>query len=384
MNKPAAAVILAAAATVAPAQMSLVELLPGYTLGQFHGLSADGSTLAVDMFIQDSIGYDAYGWRNDAWESLPRHNQFNHWQGISADGRTTLSESSNWGSNSRLVLVTDGVRKDIDYSHNTQRRTLGALTRDAGTVFYSKHQNGSGSDPDADRTVELFRYQAGGLLGQRIGALPDRYTMVHNLIAGSRDDFFVINAQSSGSITEPGRGRTLIYNTGELIELADLPGTDLGTFRADAMTPDGSVIIGTQTELLGARHISWIYRDGTLSELTVAGFSRFSASSITDDAFAMVGYGTTDAGESSSFLIYEDGRAFSLETLFAMNGFTLETGEQASMYHISGDGSTIAGSIYRGAFSPFGPDFALFTITIPAPAGLLPLAGLFAIFRRRR
>lgn len=384
MNTPAAAVILAAATTLASAQVNLVELLPGYTLGQFHGMSADGSTLMVDMYIQDSIGYDAYGWRGGAWESLPRHNEFNHWQGISADGRTTLSESSNWGSNSRLVLVTDGVRKDIDYSHNTNRRTLGALTRDGGTVFYSKHDNGGGNDPNTARPVELFRYQTGDLLGRRIAALPDRYTMVHGLLAGSRDDFFVISARRNADENGVGGGeRTLIYDAGELIDLPDLIDDETVYSRVSAMTADGSVIFGAQSTFFGPE-VSWIYRDGTLSELTMSGFSAISIGSVTDDASAMVGYGTTDAGESSSFLIYDDGRAFSVATLLAANDFTLGANEQASIYHISGDGSTVAGVIYRGTSTPFGPDFAVFTLTIPAPAGLLPLAGLFALARRRR
>lgn len=382
MNTPAAAVILAAVATASPAQLSLIDLLPGYTLGQFHGMSADGSTLMVDMFVRDSIAYDAYGWRNDAWESLPRHNQFNHWQGISADGRTTLSESSRWGGDSRLVLVSGGVRTDIGYTPDSDRRTLGALTRDGSTVFYSQHGGVFGGDPDAARPVELFRYQAGNPTSQPIATLPDRYTMSNGLIAGDRNDFFVINAQQRSNGI--GRAQALIYDAGQLTELPTLPNADIGSFRAIDMTADGSVIVGAQDTLNGGPTKSWIYRDATLSELTIDGFDRFSVRGISDDASAMIGYAVDDAGLGASYLFYDDGRSITADALLAEHGVGLVTDESASFESISADGLTVAGAIFRNNFTPFGPKWTLFTITVPTPASLLPLAGLLALARRRR
>lgn len=383
MNTPAA-VILAAVATTATAQLDIIELLPGYTLGWLHGLSADGSTLGVQMYDRDADHYDAYAWRSGAWQALPRYDQFNIWQGISADGRTMLSESSQWGGDSRLVLVTDGVRTDIRAPFNSGRRTLGALTRDGSTVFYSQHDDNTSDDPGTDRPVELFRFRAGGLMSQPLAALPVEYKFAQNLLAGSREDFFVINARASGDGGAGMHGdRTLIYDSGELIELPTLGDEPFTNSSATAMTPDGSVIYGYELSL-GGQLLSWVYRDSTLNELTVPGLSNLYVYSISDDASAMVVSAVSESSAGFSWLVYEDGRAFSAEMLLAANGFMLGEGEQAEISHISGDGSTIAGSIYRGASTPFGPDFALFSLTIPAPAGLLPLAGLVALARRRR
>lgn len=380
---PIAAVLLAATGS-ALAQAELIDLLPGYTLGGMYGISADGSTLAVDMFINDSVAYDAYAWRAGAWGSLPRFDRFNNWQGISGDGRTTLSVSSNWGEDGQLVRVENGVRDTVTYA-NGGRRVHGALSRDGRTVFYSLQPEAFAND----QFVELYRYRADTAPGALVATLPDRFIGVGGLVAGIRDDFFAIEAQIEQSdLGVGGLTRAVIYDAGNLIELPTLTNADVVHFGVSAMTADGSAVVGTESSRgiddLDTVEKSWIYRDGTLGELTVAGFTQLSIRSITDDTRAMVGYAISDSGDAGSFLFYDTARAYSAQQLLAANGIALGAGEHASIESISADGSKVFGAIFRGTSSQFGPDWTLFTLTVPAPAALLPLAGLCRIARRRR
>lgn len=383
---PLTAVLLAATGS-ASAQVELIDLLPGYTLGGMHGLSADGSTLAVDMFINDSVAYDAYAWRGGAWGSLPRFDRFNNWQGISGDGRTTLSVSSDWGQNGHLVRVENGVRDHIAVAYEGGG-LRGALTRDGRTVLYSRQPASFG----IDGTVDLFRHRAGSLTAESLGSLPDRFVNVYGIHAGARDDFLAIEAALSFDVPPGGVGgltRAVIYDAGSLIELPTLTNADVVHFGVSAMTADGSVVVGTESSRgiddFDAVYKSWIYRDGTLGELTVAGFSQLSILSITDDARAMVGSAMSDSGDAGSFLFYDAARAYSAEQLLAANGIALGAGEHASIGGISADGSTVYGAILRGTSSQFGPDWTLFTVAVPAPGGAsaFALAGLLAARRRR-
>tara|TARA_R110000782_G_scaffold210192_1_gene298288 strand:- start:8604 stop:9794 length:1191 start_codon:yes stop_codon:yes gene_type:complete len=382
---PLIAAVLLAATGSASAQVELIDLLPGYTLGGMHGLSADGSTLAVDMFINDSVAYDAYAWRGGAWGSLPRYDRFNNWQGISGDGRTTLSVSSDWGQDGHLVRVENGVRDTVTFA-NGGRRIHGALTRDGQTVFYSLQPEIFASD----QFVELYRYRADSFPGVLVATLSDRFVGGGGLVAGDRDDLFAIEAQiEQSALGVGGMTRAVIYDAGNLIELPTLTNADVVHFGVSAMTADGSVVVGTESSRgiddFDAVYKSWIYRDGTLGELTVAGFSQLSILSITDDARAMVGSAMTDTGEYGSFLFYDAARAYSAEQLLAGSGVTLGAGEHASIGGISADGSTVYGAILRGTSSQFGPDWTLFTVAVPAPGGAsaFALAGLLAARRRR-
>lgn len=380
---PRTAIVLVAGS--ASAQLELIDLLPGYTLGQMHGISADGSTLAVDLFINDAVAYDAYAWRGGAWGSLPRYDRFNNWQGISGDGRTTLSVSSDWGQDGHLVRVENGVRDTVTYP-NGGRRVHGALTRDGQSVFYSLQPEVFASN----QLVELYRYGANSSPGELVATLSDRFVGVHGLVAGDRDDLFAIEAQIDESdLGVGGMTRAVIYDAGSLVELPTLTNADVVHFGVSGMTADGSVVVGTESSRgiddFETVERSWVYEGGVLSELTVAGFSQLSILSITDDARAMVGYAISDAGDGGSYLIYDRARAYSAEQLLANNGVTLGAGEHASIGGISADGSTVYGAIYRGTSSPFGADWTLFTVAVPAPGGVsaLVLAGLLAARRRR-
>ena len=374
--------LIALAATAGVGQVTLVDLLPGYTLGGVHGISADGSTLAVDMFNNDLVGYDAYAWRSSGWSSLPRYERFNQWQGISADGRTTLSVSSRWGQDPRLERVENGVRETIVQGSGDQR-VSGGLTRDGRTVFYTTYSFGGAP-------VELHRHRAGAWTGESLGTLSDRFIGGGISLTGNRDDFFVVGGQLGESdLGVGGMTRTLIYDAGTMVELPTLMQADIIHSTATGMTADGSVIVGIESfrdigDIPGPE-ISWIYRAGILSELVVDGFSGLRVRGITDDGRAMIGYAADQAGYAGSFLFYDDGRSFSAEALLAANGVSLGLGQSASIESIAADGSMVFGAIHLGTSSAFGPDWRLFTVRVPGPGGmgLMVGAGLLAARRRR-
>ncbi|RMH27920.1 MAG: hypothetical protein D6692_06970 [Planctomycetota bacterium] len=381
MNITTPTVAVAVLTCATHAQVNLIDLLPGYTLGHIQGISADGSTLATDMYVVDRGGYDAYAWRDGGWNSLPRYGTWNNWQGVSSNGETTLSVSSQMGGNPRLVRFENGVRDDITYGLDGLQIFAG-LTRDGQDVFYSQSTEPGG-------LINLYHYHANSFGSTHIATLSDRFVRSEGVLVGERDDFFVVNAQTR--TYEPGdvgETRALIYNAGTLTEIPGLTELEAVNYAATAMTADGSTIVGVERILsfddFSSSERSWIYRDGITTELNFDGFSRVSIQSITDDATTMVGYGSRAEDDSTSFLFYNDGRVFSASDLLSLNGVVLELGEDAAIQGISADGSTVYGVINRGTFSPFGPEFTLFTVSVPAPSALLPLAGLAALARRRR
>lgn len=209
------------------------------------------------------------------------------------------------------------------------------------------------------------------------------------MLAGDRDDLFVINAGLAMDQNGVGGAtRTLVYDAGHLTEISTLSNADIIHFGATAMTADGSVIVGMESSRslngFDSTERSWMYRDGQLSEILIDGFSQLSIRSITDDATAMVGSGIRDTGEHGSYVFYDDGRLFSAVDLLSLNGILLGAGESASIQGISADGSTVYGAISLGTWSQFGPAWTLFTVSVPAPSSLLCMAGLTLLARRRR
>ncbi len=366
--------------TACSGQITLIDLLPGYTLGGLHGISADGSTLAVDMMNYDLVAHDAYGMRDGAWFSLPRYNRFNNWQGISSDGRTTLSLSSRWGLDPYLVRVENGERQTI-ISGAADRSVSGGLTRDGQTVFYSMHHDTGGP-------VGLYRHRASGAFSESLGTLSDRFVGASVALAGSRDDFFILSARLDFNDLGVGGTRTMVYDAGNLIEMPTLTAADIIHSNATAMTPDGSVIVGVESSRNLGDQIgmdrSWILQDGVFSELTIAGFTGLQIHSMTDDARAMTGYATDADGVIGTHLFYADGRSYSAAGLLAANGVTLAAGEHATIAGISADGTTVYGGINHGTWSAFGLEWTLFTVRVPTPGGVCLLTGLCVLAARRK
>jgi len=376
----AAAVLIPAFAAAAGAEVNLIDLLPGYTLGHTSGLSADGSTLAVNMFVTQAIQYDAFAWRDGGWSSLPRMDQFNLWHGLSADGNTTLSVSSEWGGRPRLVRVENGVRDWITFGTD-DRQLEAAMTRDGQTVFYT--MGGQASGP-----IDVFMYSANTYPATQIMTLGDQYSRVNDVFAGSRQDRFVMNTSLLPSgIGMSSTARALLYDSNAVFEIPTLSGDTDVQSRAVGMTADGSTIIGVEQDSsnLSDPDRSWMYRNGVLTEMTLDGFEHFSIGSITDDASAWVGGAFNSDGTGESFLVYEDGRTLSVHDLLATEGVLVGENEFASLQHISANGAVVSGVINRGFSGAFGPEVTLFTINVPAPSSAaFALLGLGLIPRRRR
>lgn len=381
MKIQAAAVAFPLIATLAPASAAIevFDLLPGYTLGGFEGLSGDGSTLAIDMLVFESLQYDAYAWQGGGWSSLPRIDRFNQWQGISNDGSITLSVSSDWGARPRLLRVENGERDYITFGTD-DRQLDAAMTRDGQTVFYT--MGGQASGP-----IDVYRYQANSFSSDRILTLRNQYSRVTDVIAGGVDDKFVVNtALNPVGTGNPSTSRALLIDNNGFFEIPTLSGSDQVQSRAVGMTADGSTIVGVEhpSTDFGSPDRSWMYRDGVLTEMTFDGFDHFSIQGIADDASAWIGSAYNLDGAGASFLIYESGRSLSASDLLASRGVSLDSDEIASFQSISGDGSVVAGVISRNEFDAFGPRFSVFTVSIPTPASGLLLLGFGLAARRRR
>jgi hypothetical protein len=234
--------------------------------------------------------------------------------------------------------------------------------------------------------------------------LGDRCRNAPTLPIGDRDDRFVFSSDlvnDTYAANGPSRSAVVIGGVvtggmvigGMVTEIPTLADTVFVNSFATGMSADASVVIGLERawdvvndpNRYDAR--SWVYRDGSVSELIADGFDSLYARSISDDGSLILAYGvTTDAfGDENigSLVMHADGTVESVTDLLADAGLTLNRGDRAYARRMSPDGGAVAGVMTRIDGSGQ-PQYTMFTLTIPAPDGLLPLAGLFALARRRR
>ena len=365
--------VAALAGSIAHADLTLFDLLPGYDFASTPAISADGSVLAVDMLSLDSGGSDSFVRVGDGWVAGPRYGLQNRTHGLSADGRAAVTVGTNPGSFSRLTHTRDGVRSDI-WTAVGDRPAAAGITRDGATVAYAYE--------GPDGSFGLWRWREGGS-NRRVHEL-DGYSSVERIIMGEHEDRFVFNAVTSYTGPGMGESRAVLYDGGALTQIPAVPGFNQN-MAAHAMTADGSVVVGSGSFIdpFNVRtDWAWIYRDGVTTEFTVPGIDPTGISDISDDASLMVG--TSWAGGSPvSYLLHADGRVEFADDLVTRAGLVLGSGQHAFFSRVSGDGSTLAGAI-AGDDANIHANPIYFTLTIPAPAGLLPLAGLFALASRRR
>lgn len=372
------AALIAACSTVASAQLRLIDLPTGFMPDRIAGVADGGTAIAASLVDPGYPLSNAFVFRGSTWRALEGRGSRTFVAGLSADGLTTLY--TDFGGDG-LVLDRAGTRTVI-----TPRSSVatGSLTRDGSTVFFG--------DVAADGSARVERWQSGMTTTSVV--LGDRYQNNPEVLAGSGADRFVFRADiANDTYAAAGPARSAIFADGAITEIPTLEDARFVRSWARATNADASVVVGLEqawdspndTDRYDTR--PWVYRDGSLTELVANGFTTLIPNSISDDGSLILAYGiTTDALGSDTLdglLFHADGRTESVTALLADAGLSLGLGEWAQAEQLSPDGQTIAGTIFHlddlGAQS-----FSYFTLTVPAPAALLPLAGLCRIARRRR
>lgn len=370
-----AAAFLLASASVASGQLRIIEVLPGYHRGWATHASADGSTLAVELYNDHLVSHDGYVWSDGSWQGLPRHGITNLNYGLSSDGTASL----NFGrihSNRVLSHTRNGVHTSIFVPQGEW--TSAALTRDGSSVFYHTPDT---LDPARQRIV---RWDENGP-GADFGFLPQAYASVTGVHASSRRDMVVLDVALPSNGDALSERRTVVYENGAYTEIGLLPTDVPARMNTMGVSADGSVIVGWQETGLGStwEQTSWMYRDGELSAITADGYTGLRVMSLSDDAGVMLVEALDAADDFRSLLLYDSGRTVDLMDLFLATGYTLSETQEVGFTTLSGDGLTVVGSIVDWPLD--GPvSQVIFTMAVPTPGVLAPLAGLALVGRRRR
>jgi probable HAF family extracellular repeat protein len=190
-----------------------------------------------------------------------------------------------------------------------------------------------------------------------------------SVLVGYRDSGFGEAERREGFLWSPERG---------LVGLGGMP-TQTNSM-ASGVSADGSVIIGTAWNdgwPQSGRAVRWT--DGGALDLgTLPGHSGSVATGVSGDGSLVVGT-SFGAGDSTGFIWDEANGMRPLTDVLVGLGVDLEGWQLRNATAISADGSTIVGS----GRDPVGREVG-WLVTIPEPAGLLPVAAMGGLLRRRR
>lgn len=376
--KRSAAVVLASAASLAPAQIQLIEPAPGYTRAIVTALSTDGSTLAINLSNADGGGVDAFTYSGGLWHALARYGSNNRVISMSDDGRATLTVSHDaYQGLNQLVYERDGIRTLMPPNPD-EFPTRGTLSRDGLTAAFTI----LAGTPTPHNM--FFQWSDAGLATLPVNTGPD-YT-VQSILGSDRDDFLVLTGYGQSN---PGnQSRVSVYDAGQLTQIQPLAG-DFFSLQSSAVavTTGDRRIIGYDAFRAGPGQElsfrSWIHADGTTTQIRADGVDDLHVLSASDDAHLMVAQGIV-GGSIDWFLLGADGSLDPVTDLLAAHGLLLTDTQHASLSMISGDGTLLVGQI-TDRVPGISISYTTFTLRIPTPGTLAPaaLAGLLAMRRRR-
>jgi uncharacterized membrane protein len=149
------------------------------------------------------------------------------------------------------------------------------------------------------------------------------------------------------------------------LELGFLPG-GLSS-AATAITPDGSVVIGTSSSNSGTRGFRWTTDDGMVA-ISGLGMGSVQPMAVSDDGSFVVG--AADGDGLQAFIWTEEGGTVALQPLLTHFGLDLTGWRLAQARAISADGKTIAGLGFNARGFP-----EAWLATVPEPSTWL-LAGM--------
>lgn len=377
MKMLAAAVAVLAPTPHAHADLSIFDPPQGL-IGSAIRLSGNGEVAMV--MLEPAIGpgsrrvftRDAAG-----WNQLPGTADDDLSLGISWDGGSVLTQSfADWDVES-ISLHRGGVLHQV--ATGQMGYHTGHLTRDGSTVY------GTVRAPDTDDT-RLYRWHDGTTVD--LGSIGPEYGFVGNLLATDDGSRLVFSAYGNRDYGDPGFSRIVVRDQKGTVQLAPLLNADYVGSWAAAISADGRTILGVESGLNiggGRSGASWLLEDGNATMITADGLDRIEALGMSDDASVVVGVGYESEWDTRSFVWFRGGGVIFADDLLRRNGLEVTATQDVWLWSVSADGSLAAGVIIDSSVGSHSPEWqTYFTVSVPAPSALLPLAGLAALARRRR
>jgi probable HAF family extracellular repeat protein len=322
------------AAAATPSFMWLGDFPGGSLDSVAYGVSADGSV--VSGFGTAVLGIQAFRWTAadglTALGDLPGGQNYSvggSGSSISADGQVVVGYSGSANSQAEAFRWTPGGGMV----------GLGTLVPGGyRTVAWSVSGDGNtvvGYGETLTSNTQAFRWTAA-----------DGMTQLSGTLSG---ESVAMGASFDGSVIV-GRFRSAAANSEAFRWTAATGAVGLGFLNqadggsdATAVTPDGSVVIGTSSSPTGTRPFRWTAQEGMI-DLGNLGTPNTYAMGVSDDGKTIVG----TAEGSQAFIWTEDGGIVDLKALLTALGVDLTGVTLRQARDVSADGTTIVGLGSRG------------------------------------
>jgi probable HAF family extracellular repeat protein len=327
--KLALALAVGTASGVASAQtLTGLGTLPGGLNSYAYALSADGNVVAG--YSPTSTGDQAFRWTSGtgmvALGTLSGGSS-SYAFGLSADG----SASAGYGDSSSGIRAFRWTSGGLT--------SLGVLT--GGSASFGNGISGNGAVvvgySNSPAGPRAFRWtSAGGL--ENLGALPGASTQ-SNALDANTDGTVVVGYSGPGGGFHAFRW---VSGTG-MQDLGSIP--NYSTSYANAVTPDGSVVVGRCFELASGSGpvFRWTEAGGMQDLGALPGGLTAFAYDVSSDGNTIVGGSSSSAG-FHAFLWTQPLGMVDLNEYLPAHGFDLTGWSLTEVWGISGDGQTLAGN----------------------------------------
>ncbi len=345
-----------------------------FSFSRISGLSDDGS-IAVGISTSP-LGQRAVQWTSGgglvALPTLSGGPVMDSANSVSGDGSmivgTSPSAASNGFTIGEATVWSGGVASPMGFiaPADTMQSNIVSVTSDGSVMV------GLSSSPGVLQ-FEATRWVGGVAqgLGAGDGSSATAVSQDGTFIAGSR-------AGTNGAFL----GAFLWSELGGLTELQDIATGGFFDSGATALdiTADGSLIVGWATDTFSQRPVAWD-QAGTPTDIgTPFGYDAGLANAISDDGTVIVGSASSFLGETAFIWTQATGSIEMLGFLQPFVGSALDGWTLTSADAISADGLTFAGV----GINPQG-EFGGWVAQIPTPGAAVVLsAGLLLGARRRR
>jgi probable HAF family extracellular repeat protein len=288
--------------------------LPGGTSSFANGVNADGSVI---VGLSTSTAFPAFGeafrWsQSGGMVGLGVLSGGSNSQagGVNGDGSVVVGSSSATGTSEEAFrwTQTSGMT-GLGFLPGGSLSVANGVSADGTIVVGNNSTNGFLSDSQAFRWT-----QSGGMIG--LGYLPGNSYSTANAI--SADGTVIVGGSRVNAF--PGNGQAFRWTqSGGMVGLGVLPG---GTFsEANAVNANGTVIVGrsTSTNAPNGEAFRWMSNTGmqsiqnllVMSGVNVTGWALQSATSISGNGTVIIGYGIDPAGLTEGWIArFTSGGAF--------------------------------------------------------------------------
>lgn len=318
--------------------------------------SADGSTIVGSSDTDDGISR-AFRWIDDGNGMLDLgtlrtdNTGYSYAAAISSDGSTIVgSADSDWGMSYRAFRWIDDGNGMLDLgtlkADNSGQSYATAVSADGSTIV------GYAQDDGGFYNLRAFRWVDDGAGVLDLGTLKADNSGQSFAEAVSADGSVIVG-YSDADIGIP-RAFRWMDDGADMLDLGSLRADNLGFSAAKAVSADGGVIVGhAEVDSGETRAFRWV-DDGTgmldLGSLRADNLGSSYAAAVSADGGTIVGSARNDSGANRAFRWIDDGKGMlDLGTLRADNsGASTATG-------VSADGSIIVGNSYTddGLFRAF-------------------------------